>query len=615
MRLLAFALILGTAPSAAWAQDEYRSARIRELEGGVALQRASESAAEEAVLNLPFLPGDRVWTDGGGRVEFQFDDGTLLRLDSRSKLHYLSHDGRDGRAVLRLWSGSAWLVVRDRAESYEIETSSALVIPRQGGTYRIDADSEETRLSVFDGEASFESGRRTVDVQAGERSWAAHGSTPEEPRRFDRTDSDDFQAWNEDRDDGSAWAGSTPSYVPDEVRPYAGELEQSGSWYFMADVGHVWRPYVASGWRPYWSGRWVWTYYGWTWVPTESWGWAVHHYGRWDHGAGVGWYWIPGSTWGPAWVSWAVGGDYVGWCPLGRRDRPVTLGHAAPRGSLAAHAGTSAWVYTRRTDLAAAPTARRRVDLKPEQTSGLRVAETPQARPSRDLRTIEVRSAVQRDGAVPRNVRMRQTPGDTVPEIAVDNRTTIPAPVVRRSRPRDDEPDDRHATRETPGTATRRDPAGSGRTDAAEVSTPSRSRSRQEETNPARPSWSRERDRSHDGEPSPRSGEASPRERVSDRRDAERRDAGRVDSRDDGYRSATPRGRDTDSDRDVLRRMFRPLSERPAPEGSSSSSSRSEPRAEPRSEPRSEPRAEPRREPSAAARHAAPRPSKDKDNR
>src|SRR5437660_231370 len=152
-------------PALAGAQEAFHDGRIRHVEPGVSIQRASETAAEEAVPNLPFLPGDRVWTDRSGRVEFQFADGTLLRSDSRSKL--------------------------DR------------------------------------------------------------------------------------------WADRRPEYLPEEVAPYAGELEASGAWYYESEVGHVWRPYVPAGWSPYTDGRWVWTAYGWTWVPYEGWGWATCHYGRW----------------------------------------------------------------------------------------------------------------------------------------------------------------------------------------------------------------------------------------------------------------------------------------------------------------------------------------------
>jgi FecR protein len=114
MRLLTLAVMLTAAsPALAWDED-YRHGRIRYVEPGVALQRSDEANADEAVANFPFLPGDRVWTDGGGRVEFQFQDGTLLRLDSRSKVDYVAHEEGDERVILRLWSGSAWLVTRDR---------------------------------------------------------------------------------------------------------------------------------------------------------------------------------------------------------------------------------------------------------------------------------------------------------------------------------------------------------------------------------------------------------------------------------------------------------------------------------------------------------------------
>ena len=73
-RLLLLLVAFGL-PAAAGAQEAYRDARIRLVEPGVSSQRASESGADEALPNLPFLPGDRIWTDEGGRAEFQFADG------------------------------------------------------------------------------------------------------------------------------------------------------------------------------------------------------------------------------------------------------------------------------------------------------------------------------------------------------------------------------------------------------------------------------------------------------------------------------------------------------------------------------------------------------------
>ncbi|HEY7516385.1 MAG TPA: FecR family protein, partial [Vicinamibacteria bacterium] len=424
------------------AQEEYRHGRIRYLEPQVTLQRATETGAEEAVVNLPFLPGDRVWTDSGGRAEFQFESGALLRLDSRSKLDYAAHDeGRDGRVVLNLWSGGLYLRVRNRGdEGFLVETPGGLVEMAKRGVYRLDVESGEVRVSVYEGEARLDSGGERVDVDAGERAYARRGESALPPRRFDRDEDDEFARWDEDRERREAWAAGSRKYLPDELDTYASEFESNGTWYYEGDVGYVWRPTVAAGWRPYWNGRWVWTAYGWTWAPNEPWGWAPFHYGRWGFSAGLGWYWMPGRAWGPGWVSWAVAGDYVGWCPLGYRDRPVYWsgrGHAVARG----HGGepSSAWAFVKRGDVGARDVAVRRVDLRPEALGGVRVAESPRLRLSRDAR--ELREApVNRDVAVPRNARVKPTPADNVPELGPDRQVTIPTPGItrRRSTPRED---------------------------------------------------------------------------------------------------------------------------------------------------------------------------------
>src|SRR5262245_48247991 len=119
-------------------QDFAERARIGYVEPGVVLQRVSEAGAEEAMVNTPFLPGDRVWTDGRGRAEFQFDDGSVARLDSRSKLDFTGMGARRGdRIVLHLWSGSLYLRTRTGGAGFEVETPGALVDARRRGLYRI----------------------------------------------------------------------------------------------------------------------------------------------------------------------------------------------------------------------------------------------------------------------------------------------------------------------------------------------------------------------------------------------------------------------------------------------------------------------------------------------
>ena len=97
-------------------------------------------------------------------------------------------------------------------------------------------------------------------------------------------------------------------------------LNPHGYWVVLPGQGRVWVPNQASvgaDFRPYVAGRWALTTHGWTWVSNYSWGWVPFHYGRWVYAPTYGWAWAPGYRWAPAWVSWRVGGGYVGWAPYG----------------------------------------------------------------------------------------------------------------------------------------------------------------------------------------------------------------------------------------------------------------------------------------------------------
>jgi hypothetical protein len=97
------------------------------------------------------------------------------------------------------------------------------------------------------------------------------------------------------------------------------KLEPFGVWRETSTYGYVWQPREAvesRTWRPYTNGHWVYTDAGWTWISEEPFGWAAYHYGRWTRLRGIGWIWVPDNEWAPAWVSWRVSNDYVGWAPL-----------------------------------------------------------------------------------------------------------------------------------------------------------------------------------------------------------------------------------------------------------------------------------------------------------
>jgi hypothetical protein len=94
-------------------------------------------------------------------------------------------------------------------------------------------------------------------------------------------------------------------------------LAPYGSWVEVGSYGRCWRPArLSAEWRPYCSGEWVWTDCGWYWASDEPWAWACYHYGWWVYDTNYGWVWVPDIDWAPAWVSWRVGGGFIGWAPL-----------------------------------------------------------------------------------------------------------------------------------------------------------------------------------------------------------------------------------------------------------------------------------------------------------
>jgi Family of unknown function (DUF6600)/FecR protein len=620
----ALIMVLAAAGTAA-AQEDYRHGRIREVEATVSLQREAEPGAEAAYPNSPFLPGDRVWTDARGRAEFQFPDGSILRLDSRGKLDYVTHeDARGGKVVLKLWSGGLYLRTRgDRGgDAVEIETPAGLVETIDRGTYRIDVESGETRLSVYEGEATLDGGGRRIEVSAGQRAYVRRGEDPERPRSFDRREEDEFAAWDRERQGRETFVDGGRRYLPEELNAYSGELETNGAWRYEPTVGYVWQPYVDAGWQPYTRGRWSWTAYGWTWVPSERWGWAPFHYGRWGQSVSLGWYWIPGRTWGPAWVSWASGGDYVGWCPLGFRDRPVygwgagvSVGIGASRGS-----GRTAWNFVRRGDLSARDLSRRRLDSSLPELQQVRVVESPRARPSRDLREFGVADSGR---AVPRG-RIGPTPGDTVPELRID-RQVLPLGAGPGARPRYSERDGAPTRPSDRTSRERSDPAQTGGERATDVRSP-RTRPAPPRA-PDTPASGGETRRAEPRRVDPQ--RQPPTERDADhevlgrffRPLSEPRDRGRSD-RDTDHPSP-PQARE---ERTVPRRdeeRSRPRSEASesrerGDRGGSHTTERSAPREERTPPARVEPR---RSEPSRPAprseprEHAAPRPPQKSDNR
>jgi len=315
---------------AAWGAHFVRTAHV---EGQVTIQRASEIDAEEALLNMPVIPGDRLWTGPDGRAEFQLADGMLVRIDVSTKLDAealgIPGDAENDLTVLRLWSGSAILtggVFDSTAKTLQVDTPATSVFILEDGLTRIDIDDEgATYVSVYRGTAEVVALNSSVLVRAGQRSVVGPGYSPEEPFTFNTTELDDFGLWSDARDLRHS-ANYSQNYVDDSIAAYTYDFTDYGNWFYVSYYdSYCWRPYVGFGWNPYHYGHWNWYPWGYYWHSWEPWGWACYHYGRWDWLPGYGWTWIPDNHWSGGWVRWGVGDDYVGWAPLDYYDKAATV--------------------------------------------------------------------------------------------------------------------------------------------------------------------------------------------------------------------------------------------------------------------------------------------------
>src|SRR5689334_15792739 len=107
---LSLLMALGVA-GGAWAESDYRSARVSDLRGTLTLRGEDDDDASYAERNSIVREGDTLWTDEKSQAELELERSTWVRLAEDTKVEVTRLD-RD--AELRLWTGSVYLDISDR---------------------------------------------------------------------------------------------------------------------------------------------------------------------------------------------------------------------------------------------------------------------------------------------------------------------------------------------------------------------------------------------------------------------------------------------------------------------------------------------------------------------
>jgi hypothetical protein len=295
------------------AANDVRAVRLSDVEGQVQVFNGSQQAFDQAQPNMPVMEGMRLATGADGRVEVQFEDGSVARVTPNSSITLSQlHRNPDGSTVTEVDanSGLSYYELNGRAGQYTVRFGSNTVTPADSSIFRVNLD-QNPELAVTHGSVHVSDGQNlALDVHTNQ-SLRFDAQNPGQYDVAQSVTADSWDQWNSDRDQAlaaleeNATAARASTGNPDD--PAWNDLDYYGDWYNVPGYGQAWAPSgVGSGWDPFGAG--AWGYYsgtGYTWISAYPWGWWPYHCGAWNWFSSYGWMWFPGNCgWGSLGVGW-----------------------------------------------------------------------------------------------------------------------------------------------------------------------------------------------------------------------------------------------------------------------------------------------------------------------
>jgi hypothetical protein len=325
------------APPPSAAEPELGGGRISLVQGQVLIQTKDEGEWIEAAVNFPIADGDRILTEQDGRAELQFQNGTYVRVGEISQLDIIALGFDQGKAFIHLNQLEGRIYVNHHPitgglSSLYVDLPYGVLSSYVPSRFSVDLTPTEARISILEGSAEFKRDGRPIPLTQGKTLIAREGGYAELGQIYGR---DEWDRWNEARDDELLQRRYAQKYLPPDLEPYGYEMEGNGRWVYTPEYQYVWVPAVVVGWAPFQYGYWAWRRGIYCWVPREPWGWVPFHYGRWIHTGSHGWVWVPpfrhAPIWNPGAVAWNIGPSYVSWVPLAPGDIYYGHGYYGPQ--------------------------------------------------------------------------------------------------------------------------------------------------------------------------------------------------------------------------------------------------------------------------------------------
>jgi hypothetical protein len=308
-------------------QSSVRAVRLSDVEGQVQVFRGDQLAFEQAEPNMPAVEGMRFVTGSNGRLEIEFEDGSVARMTPNSSVQLTQlQRNPDGGTVTRIdaLTGLSYYELNGRSGQYTVHFASDIASVQESAVFRIDLDVVPNQLAVMHGGVHIDDGGGTVSVDV--HPSQTFQTDPQQGGAFtvaQSIDANSWDQWNSDRDqalanlDASQSTARASTGEPDN--PAWNDLDYYGNWYDVPGYGQVCAPSgVGQDWDPFGNGYWgYYPSFGYTWISGYPWGWWPYHCGAWTFSGGWGWFWVPGNCgwglYGAGWFPYAT----VWHCPEG----------------------------------------------------------------------------------------------------------------------------------------------------------------------------------------------------------------------------------------------------------------------------------------------------------
>lgn len=317
-----------TAQGSAAAPSNVRAVRLSDVEGQVQVFQDGQVAFNQAEPNMPAVEGMRFVTGEDGRLEIEFEDGSVVRVapNSSIQLTQLSRNP-DGSTVTTITAltGLTYYELNGRDGQVSVRFGQDTATPDANAVFRIDLDAVPNELAIMQGNIHIgDGGGVSLDLRPNQ----TFQTDPQQPGEFTVAQSvtaNSWDEWNSDRDQALADLESSETTARSSTNnpndASWNDLDYYGSWYNVPGYGQVWSPNgVDASWDPFGDGYWgYYPAFGYSWISGYPWGWWPYHCGAWDYLDAWGWVWIPsncgygfyGGGWYPYPTVWRVPPGYL----------------------------------------------------------------------------------------------------------------------------------------------------------------------------------------------------------------------------------------------------------------------------------------------------------------